>query len=82
LCRDVPAQEAERLSYKGMPAADYVRIDVIDTGTGVHGAGLKLRHFHVIASQRVGTKRRPMTGSAKQSSRTKNWVASSLRSSQ
>jgi two-component system cell cycle sensor histidine kinase/response regulator CckA len=32
---NVPAQEAEKLSYKGMPAADYVRIDVIDTGTGI-----------------------------------------------
>jgi hypothetical protein len=37
----------------------------------------------VIASQRVGAKRRPMTGSAKQSSFSKaNWIASSLRSSQ
>jgi two-component system cell cycle sensor histidine kinase/response regulator CckA len=32
---NVPAQEAEKLSYKGMPAADYVRIDVVDTGTGI-----------------------------------------------
>ena len=32
---NMPAQEAEKLSYKGMPAADYVRIDVIDTGTGI-----------------------------------------------
>jgi two-component system cell cycle sensor histidine kinase/response regulator CckA len=32
---NVPAQEAEKLSYKGMPASDYVRIDVIDTGTGI-----------------------------------------------
>ena len=32
---NVSAQEAEKLSYKGMPAADYVRIDVIDTGTGI-----------------------------------------------
>jgi two-component system cell cycle sensor histidine kinase/response regulator CckA len=32
---NVPAQEAEKLSYKGMPAADYVRIDVSDTGTGI-----------------------------------------------
>jgi two-component system cell cycle sensor histidine kinase/response regulator CckA len=32
---NVPALEAEKLSYKGMPAADYVRIDVIDTGTGI-----------------------------------------------
>ena len=29
------AQEAAELSYKGMPAADYVRIDVSDTGTGI-----------------------------------------------
>jgi two-component system cell cycle sensor histidine kinase/response regulator CckA len=32
---NVSTQEAERLSYKGMPAADYVRIDVTDTGTGI-----------------------------------------------
>jgi two-component system, cell cycle sensor histidine kinase and response regulator CckA len=32
---NVPAQEAEKLSYKGMPPADYVRIDVSDTGTGI-----------------------------------------------
>jgi two-component system cell cycle sensor histidine kinase/response regulator CckA len=32
---NMPAQEAEKLSYKGMPAADYVRIDVVDTGTGI-----------------------------------------------
>jgi two-component system, cell cycle sensor histidine kinase and response regulator CckA len=32
---NVTTQEAERLSYKGMPAADYVRIDVTDTGTGI-----------------------------------------------
>jgi two-component system cell cycle sensor histidine kinase/response regulator CckA len=32
---NVPAEEAEKLSYKGMPAADYVRIDVTDTGTGI-----------------------------------------------
>jgi two-component system cell cycle sensor histidine kinase/response regulator CckA len=32
---NVTADEAEKLSYKGMPAADYVRIDVTDTGTGI-----------------------------------------------
>jgi len=32
---NVSAQEAEQLSYKGMPAADYVRIEVSDTGTGI-----------------------------------------------
>jgi two-component system cell cycle sensor histidine kinase/response regulator CckA len=32
---NVSAQEAEKPSYKGMPAADYVRIDVSDTGTGI-----------------------------------------------
>jgi two-component system cell cycle sensor histidine kinase/response regulator CckA len=32
---NVSAQEAEKLSYKGMPSADYVRIDVTDTGTGI-----------------------------------------------
>jgi hypothetical protein len=38
----------------------------------------------VIASQRVGAKRRPMTGSAKQSipPLAEAWIASSLRSSQ
>ena len=29
------ADEAAQLSYKGMPAADYVRIDMSDTGTGI-----------------------------------------------
>ena len=32
---NVGAQEAERFSYKGMPAADYVLIEVTDTGTGI-----------------------------------------------
>ncbi|MBC7575988.1 MAG: response regulator [Tardiphaga sp.] len=32
---NVPALETERMSYKGMPPADYVRIDVTDTGTGI-----------------------------------------------
>ncbi len=32
---NVPAQDAARLQFKGMPAADYVRIDVSDTGTGI-----------------------------------------------
>jgi two-component system cell cycle sensor histidine kinase/response regulator CckA len=32
---NVPTEEVERLSYKGMPPADYVRIDVSDTGTGI-----------------------------------------------
>ena len=32
---NVTAQEAERFSYKGMPAADYVLIEVSDTGTGI-----------------------------------------------
>lgn len=32
---NVPAEEIERLSYKGMPPSDYVRIDVSDTGTGI-----------------------------------------------
>jgi len=32
---NVTAQEAEQLAHKGMPAADYVRIDVSDTGTGI-----------------------------------------------
>ena len=32
---NVTAQESERLSYKGMPAADYVTIEVADTGTGI-----------------------------------------------
>jgi two-component system, cell cycle sensor histidine kinase and response regulator CckA len=32
---NVSSQEAEKLSYKGMPPADYVRIDVSDSGTGI-----------------------------------------------
>jgi len=32
---NVSAQDAERLQNKGMPVADYVRIDVSDTGTGI-----------------------------------------------
>jgi two-component system, cell cycle sensor histidine kinase and response regulator CckA len=31
----VTAEESAQLSYKGMPAADYVRIDISDTGTGI-----------------------------------------------
>jgi two-component system cell cycle sensor histidine kinase/response regulator CckA len=32
---NVTATEVERLSYKGMPPSDYVRIDVSDSGTGI-----------------------------------------------
>jgi two-component system cell cycle sensor histidine kinase/response regulator CckA len=32
---NVTTEEAAQLSYKGMPAADYVRIDITDTGTGI-----------------------------------------------
>ncbi|HEX9327158.1 MAG TPA: ATP-binding protein, partial [Reyranella sp.] len=32
---NVSADESAQLSYKGMPAADYVRIDISDTGTGI-----------------------------------------------
>ncbi|MFZ5731254.1 MAG: cell cycle histidine kinase CckA [Pseudomonadota bacterium] len=32
---NVSAQDAERLAKQGMPAADYVKIEVIDTGTGI-----------------------------------------------
>jgi two-component system cell cycle sensor histidine kinase/response regulator CckA len=32
---NVTSEESGRLSYKGMPAAEYVRIDVTDTGTGI-----------------------------------------------
>jgi two-component system, cell cycle sensor histidine kinase and response regulator CckA len=32
---NVTTDEASRLPYKGMPAADYVGIDVTDTGTGI-----------------------------------------------
>src|SRR3954463_4946956 len=32
---NVGTEVAGRLAYKGMPAADYVRIDVTDTGTGI-----------------------------------------------
>ncbi|HWZ39114.1 MAG TPA: response regulator [Bradyrhizobium sp.] len=32
---NVSPAEAAQLAYKGMPAADYVRIDITDTGTGI-----------------------------------------------
>ena len=32
---NVPAEEAAQAAYKGMPVADYVRIDIADTGTGI-----------------------------------------------
>ncbi|MET0221124.1 MAG: response regulator, partial [Tardiphaga sp.] len=32
---NMPTDETERLSYKGLPVGDYVRIDVSDTGTGI-----------------------------------------------
>jgi two-component system cell cycle sensor histidine kinase/response regulator CckA len=32
---NVTAEESTRLAYKGMPSAEYVRIDIIDTGTGI-----------------------------------------------
>src|SRR4029078_5507148 len=32
---NVTVDEAAHLSHKGMPAADYVRIDISDTGTGI-----------------------------------------------
>jgi two-component system cell cycle sensor histidine kinase/response regulator CckA len=32
---NLTSEEAADLAYKGMPPADYVRIDIIDTGTGI-----------------------------------------------
>ena len=32
---NVPAEESAQLAYKGLPAAEYVRIDISDTGTGI-----------------------------------------------
>ena len=32
---NLTSEEAEQLAYKGMPPADYVRIDITDTGTGI-----------------------------------------------
>jgi two-component system cell cycle sensor histidine kinase/response regulator CckA len=32
---NVTSDEAAHLAYKGMPSADYVRIDISDTGTGI-----------------------------------------------
>ena len=32
---NVTSEDSGHLAYKGMPAADYVRIDVADTGTGI-----------------------------------------------
>jgi two-component system cell cycle sensor histidine kinase/response regulator CckA len=33
--RNVTTEESAELAFKGMPAAEYVRIDVTDTGTGI-----------------------------------------------
>ncbi len=32
---NVPAADSAKLAYKGMPAADYVLVEAIDTGTGI-----------------------------------------------
>jgi two-component system cell cycle sensor histidine kinase/response regulator CckA len=32
---NVPTEDSAKLPYKGLPAADYVRIEVTDTGTGI-----------------------------------------------
>ncbi|MDB5637170.1 MAG: hybrid sensor histidine kinase/response regulator, partial [Bradyrhizobium sp.] len=32
---NVTSEESAHFAYKGMPAADYVRIDIIDTGSGI-----------------------------------------------
>jgi two-component system cell cycle sensor histidine kinase/response regulator CckA len=32
---NLTSEEAGKLAYKGMPPADYVRIDILDTGTGI-----------------------------------------------
>src|ERR1700729_393857 len=32
---NVTSEESTRLAYKGMPAAEYVRIDITDSGTGI-----------------------------------------------
>jgi two-component system cell cycle sensor histidine kinase/response regulator CckA len=32
---NLSADESMQLAYKGMPAAEYVRIDIVDTGTGI-----------------------------------------------
>ncbi|HBR47177.1 MAG TPA: hypothetical protein DEA80_20055, partial [Afipia sp.] len=32
---NVSAKDAERGEYKGMPAADYVLVEVTDTGSGI-----------------------------------------------
>ncbi|HEY5127940.1 MAG TPA: PAS domain-containing protein [Bradyrhizobium sp.] len=34
---NVTAEQSAHLAYKGMPAAEYVRIDISDTGTGIPG---------------------------------------------
>jgi hypothetical protein len=63
-------------------AAEYnVHFPAAASGSIRHVIGPRVET--VIASHRVGAKRRPMTGSAKQSrSRKADWIASSLRSSQ
>jgi two-component system cell cycle sensor histidine kinase/response regulator CckA len=32
---NVPAQDSDKFNYKGMPAADYVLVEISDTGTGI-----------------------------------------------
>jgi two-component system cell cycle sensor histidine kinase/response regulator CckA len=32
---NVTSGESAHLAYKGMPASEYVRIDITDTGTGI-----------------------------------------------
>jgi two-component system cell cycle sensor histidine kinase/response regulator CckA len=34
---NVPAEECEKFAFKGMPKADYVLVEVSDTGTGIPG---------------------------------------------
>ena len=61
---NVTTDESAQLSYKGMPAADYVRIDVADTGTGIPGRDRRqdLRAVLLDQGSRQGHRPRPVDG--------------------
>ncbi len=61
---NVPASEAARLHVSGMPAADYVVVEVSDTGTGMDGsrAGEDLRALLHHQGNGQGHRPRPLDG--------------------